>query len=84
MLVERERLVLSQDVDSWLGKINEIDAIRFQAVNNKIAIESVRLRGEFHKDQADRIIIATARIMGLVLITADEKIQAYPHVNTIW
>jgi PIN domain nuclease of toxin-antitoxin system len=84
MLVERERLVLSLDVDSWLGKINEIDAIRFQAVNNKIAIESVRLPGEFHKDPADRIIVATARTMGLALITADEKIQAYPHVNTIW
>lgn len=84
MLVERERLLLSLDVDSWLGKINEIDAIRFQAVNNKIAIESVRLPGEFHKDPADRIIVATARTMGLALITADEKIQAYPHVNTIW
>lgn len=84
MLVERERLVLSLDVESWLGKINEIDALRFQPVNNKIAIESVRLPGEFHKDPADRIIVATARTMGLALITADEKIQAYPHVNTIW
>lgn len=84
MLVERERLVLSLDMESWLGKISEIDAIRFQPVNNKIAIESVRLPGEFHKDPADRIIVATARTMGLALITADEKIQAYPHVNTIW
>ncbi|WP_334118933.1 type II toxin-antitoxin system VapC family toxin [Limnobacter sp.] len=84
MLAERERLVLSLDVESWLSKINEIDAIRFQPVNNKIAIESVRLPGEFHKDPADRMIVATARTMGLALITADEKIQAYPHVNTIW
>lgn len=84
MLVERERLILSVDVESWLGKVNEIDAIRFQPVSNKIAIESVRLPGEFHKDPADRIIVATARTMGLALITADEKIQAYPHVNTIW
>lgn len=84
MLVERERLILSLDVETWLGKVSEIDAIRFQPVNNKIAIESVRLPGEFHKDPADRIIVATARTMGLVLITADEKIQAYPHVNTIW
>lgn len=84
MLVERERLILSVDVESWLGKVSEIDAIRFQPVSNKIAIESVRLPGEFHKDPADRIIVATARTMGLALITADEKIQAYPHVNTIW
>ena len=84
MLVERERLILSLDVESWLGKINEIDAIRFQPVNNKIALESVRLPGEFHKDTADRIIVATARTMALALITADEKIHAYPHVKTIW
>ena len=84
MLVERERLVLSLDVESWLGKINEIDALRFQPVNNKIAIESVRLPGEFHKDPADRMIVATARTMGLALVTADEKIQAYPHVNSVW
>ncbi|MCR2747446.1 type II toxin-antitoxin system VapC family toxin [Limnobacter parvus] len=84
MLVERERLVLSLDVESWLNKINQINAIRFQPVSNKIAIESVRLPGEFHRDPADRLIVATARTMGLALITADEKIQAYPHVNTIW
>ncbi|MEK9816515.1 MAG: type II toxin-antitoxin system VapC family toxin [Limnobacter sp.] len=84
MLVERERLILTLDVEAWLGKVSEIDAIRFQPVNNKIAIESVRLPGDFHKDPADRLIVATARAMGLALITADEKIQSYPHVNTIW
>lgn len=84
MLVERERLLLSIDVESWLKKVGEINAIRFQPVTNKIALESVRLPGEFHKDLADRMIVATARTMGLALVTADEKIQAYPHVNSVW
>jgi PIN domain nuclease of toxin-antitoxin system len=84
MLVERDRLVLALDVESWLGKVSEIDAIRFQPVNNKIAIESLRLPGDSHKNPADRSIVATARTMGLALINADEKIQNYPHVNTIW
>lgn len=84
MLVERERLLLSIDVESWLQKVGEINAIRFQPVTNKIALESVRLPGEFHKDPADRMIVATARTMGLALVTADEKIQAYPHVNSVW
>lgn len=84
MLVERERLLLSIDVESWLKKVGEINAIRFQPVTNKIALESVRLPGEFHKDPADRMIVATARTMGLALVTADEKIQAYPHVNSVW
>jgi PIN domain nuclease of toxin-antitoxin system len=32
----------------------------------------------------DRLLVATARIHGLRLITADEKILAYPHVHTLW
>jgi PIN domain nuclease of toxin-antitoxin system len=27
-----------------------------------------------HKDPADRFLVATARILGLVLVTADERI----------
>lgn len=30
------------------------------------------------------MIVALARHLNVPLITADEKIQAYPHVHTIW
>ncbi|WP_244447887.1 PIN domain-containing protein [Neorhizobium vignae] len=42
-----------------------------------IAVESVRLPGGFHNDPADRIIAATARHLGVPLLTADEAIRAY-------
>ena len=50
----------------------------------KVASESCNLPGEFHKDPADRIIVATARINNLTLITKDKKIISYPYVNAIW
>lgn len=84
MLVERGRLQLTMDVEQWLEIIDEIDAVRFVPVNNRIAVKSVALPGEFHKDPADRLIVATARDAAAPLVTVDEKIRQYAHVATIW
>ena len=84
MLIEKGRLVLSMDVESWLGEISQIDGVRFIPVDNEIAIKSTELPGTFHKDPADRMIVATARKLAVSLVTADEKIIQYEHVKTIW
>lgn len=84
MLVEREKLVLSMDVSSWLDTIAAIDAVRFVPVDVEIATKSADLPGEFHKDPAHRMIVATARKFAVALVTKDEKIRAYVHVKTIW
>ena len=84
MLVAKQRLHLSMDVSAWLATAATIEGIRFVAVDMEIALKSTELPGEFHKDPADRIIVATARRFGLALVTADEKIRAYPHVKTFW
>ena len=39
---------------------------------------------DIHKDPADRIIIATAQTRGARLVTADETIQTYPNLTTVW
>jgi PIN domain nuclease of toxin-antitoxin system len=49
-----------------------------------ISLRSVNLPDQFHSDPADRIITATAMTMELPLITKNEKIIAYPHIQTIW
>jgi len=84
MLVNKERLVLSMDVDSWLEEVSQIEGVRFLPVDNEISVKSTMLPGEFHKDPADRVIVATARKLAIPLITADEKILRYKHVKTIW
>ncbi len=84
MLIEKGRLVLSMDVSSWLDEVSQIDGVRFIPVNNEIGVKSTMLPGVFHKDPADRMIVATARKMAIPLITADEKIINYEHVETIY
>lgn len=83
-LIAKERLSLSMDVSAWLATVAQIATIRFIPVDNEIGIKSTELPGAFHKDPADRIIVATARKFAAPLLTADQKILDYPHVKTIW
>jgi PIN domain nuclease of toxin-antitoxin system len=84
MLVQREKLVLTMDVDTWLATVAQIEAVRFLPIDVEIGLKSVDLPGDFHKDPADRMIVATARRLAAPLVTRDEKIRAYAHVKTIW
>ena len=84
MLVERGRLTLAMDVAEWLKIAGQVEGVHFVPVDNEIAVKSTELPGEFHKDPADRMIVATARKLAAPLVTADEKIRNYPHVRSIW
>jgi len=84
MLVDKERLSLAMNIDDWFAVVGRIEGVRFVPLDNELAIQSVTLPGEFHKDPADRMITALARRHSIPLITADAKIRGYRHVKTIW
>jgi len=84
LLINKGRLTLTMDIDDWIDTVASIESIRFVPVDNDVAIQSVRLPGEFHPDPADRMITALARHLSVPLISSDEKIRAYKHVKTIW
>ena len=84
MLVEKGRLVINMDVDSWLAEADKISAISFVPIDVETAVKSTSLPGSFHKDPADRIIVSLARHLALPLVTADQQILNYTHVQTIW
>jgi len=84
LLVKRGRLRLALDVRDWLCRCEALPFLTFVAVNNAIAVESVRLPDFPHADPADRIIASTALSLGAALVTKDEKLRNYPHVKTIW
>ena len=83
-LVSKKRIALSMDVADWLQIVAAAPGVKFIPVDNEIAVQSVALPGEFHKDPADRFIVATARKFSAPLITKDEKIREYANVKTIW
>ena len=72
------------DIDAWYQQSSTYPSLVVEPLSARIAIDSTRLPGEFHRDPADRIIVALARHYGVGLVTTDKLIQAYPHVTTIW
>lgn len=79
-LVEYGRLRLSEPLAWWMEKALSYPGIQVLPLTPEIAIESTQLPQPFHKDPADQIIVATARIYNLGLMTCDIKILTYPHV----
>jgi len=79
--VEKERLQLNISVEQWLKEAIEFYNVTIIPLDIPIIIESTRLPGDFHKDPADQLIVATARVLDVPLMTADEKILKYPYVK---
>lgn len=81
-LVENSRLTLPVTVEEWITTALAYPGVQLINLTIPIIIESTKLTG-FHRDPADQIIVATARINGCPLLTADAKILAYPDVQTL-
>lgn len=77
MLEAKARITLSRAIDEWVAAALTSKGVHLAQLTPEIAIESSRLPGEVHGDPSDRIIIATARILGATLITCDEQILRY-------
>lgn len=84
MLIAKGRLALTMDIDDWLATVASIEGVNLVPIAPEVAVQSVRLPGEFHSDPADRMIVALARHHSAPVITADAKIRSYKHVKTIW
>jgi PIN domain nuclease of toxin-antitoxin system len=67
------------DTHVWWWSLTEPENI-----SPEIAIDACSLPGKFHKDPADRLIVATARVNNLRLLTKDQKMLEYSHVDAIW
>ncbi|MBC7261066.1 MAG: type II toxin-antitoxin system VapC family toxin [Chloroflexi bacterium] len=82
-LVEYGRLQLPSSLEEWFEEALSYPGVQLLALTPEIAIESTRLPGEFHRDPADQIIVATARVYRCPLATSDDKLINYPYVTTI-
>ena len=79
-LAWRGRLSLTVQLRTWVtGSLQALHAETL-AISHEIALAAYELPGEFHRDPADRMLVATAVVHDLALITADERILAYPHL----
>lgn len=82
-LIEYGRLVLPIPIEEWFQQALAYPGIELFNLTPRIAIESTQLPSPFHRDPADQIIVATARVYDCPLMTIDDKIGAYPYVQKI-
>lgn len=83
MLAERQRITLEPDALSWLSRLLSFPSVRLLPITPEIAVSAYSLPEPFHRDPADRILVATAIELACPLLTSDRSILRYSHVNTI-
>jgi len=77
MHASRGRIQLNVPLGNWVDMALSQPGIRLVPLDAEIAVESTQLPGEAQGDPADRFLIATARVLGVVLATRDERILEY-------
>jgi PIN domain nuclease of toxin-antitoxin system len=82
--VERSRISLDRHWKSWFRHFISLNGWQLVDLDLKIMEEAYSLPDYTDRDPADRIIIATARILRCSVVTADRRIRDYPHVDAVW
>ncbi len=80
MLVSHGRLSFPVSCQEWIERALTARGVQTLELTPQIAVESSHLPGPFHRDPADQVIVATARVLNCPLVTLDGRIRAYPHV----
>jgi PIN domain nuclease of toxin-antitoxin system len=82
--VQRKRILRDRHWKLWFRYYVELNDWRCVPMDLAIVEEAYSLPEPFHSDPVDRLIVATARLHGLQVVTADRKMLQYPHVQTVW
>jgi PIN domain nuclease of toxin-antitoxin system len=75
------KLTLSVDTGVWLSRAASAPGIRFLPLDRDVLLLSTRLAGTAHNDPADRMLLATAQLNNVPLVTADRLLIEYAKVN---
>ena len=77
LLASRGRIVLGKSIGLWLEEALADPGPAIDPLSPQIAVESYALPDVFHRDPADRLIVATARVANATLMTRDQRILDY-------
>ncbi len=83
-LVTYNKLIIPCPLQEWFNIALTQKEVFLLSITPQISIDCYSLPGDFHKDPADRIIVSTARIYDVPLVSVDEKILAYSYVKRIF
>jgi len=84
MKAEAKKLRFDRAYDTWIDEALAADPrIELVSLLTRVAVEAVRLSWD-HGDPADRMIVASARVLGAQLVTSDEAIRESRLVRCVW
>jgi len=75
MLAERGRLELDVPLGEWLDAGAHPRSVQILTITPRIAAAVAALPDSFHRDPADRLIVATSRAMGIPVLSHDRLIN---------
>jgi PIN domain nuclease of toxin-antitoxin system len=78
-----QRIVLEPHWKTWFRRAVDQNGWNWIEVDARVAEEAWSLPEIFHRDPSDRLLVATARIHQLTLVTTDQWILDYPHVESM-
>jgi PIN domain nuclease of toxin-antitoxin system len=84
LLESKGRIRLWMDCETWVRQALATPGLTLAPLTPEIAIASTRLPGDLHGDPADRLIVATALILGATLVTKDARLRGYRGVPSLW
>jgi len=76
-------LILSIGLGPWIESSTADLLLQHLPVTYSIAVEAYSLPEPFHRDPADRLLVSTARIHACTLLTADERLLRYEHLERL-
>jgi PIN domain nuclease of toxin-antitoxin system len=82
--VERKRIALDRHWKPWFRYFFQLNGWQVLDIGLNQVEEAYSLPDYTNKDPVDRIIVATARLLQCPVVTADQGIRGYPHVQTVW
>ncbi len=81
--VKRGKLELPISIDDWVRGIERDSIVRLLPVDTTTWIRTAALDWA-HRDPADRVIVATAMLAGVPILTKDKAMHAQKHVECVW
>jgi PIN domain nuclease of toxin-antitoxin system len=82
-LVALRRIKLELPLRDWLDRAAAPPLVQCLPITPAVAAEVADLPSTFHRDPADRIIVASARVLGATLLTQDGRILEAAVVSTL-
>ena len=77
LLASRGRIVLSQPLSQWIEGAVSASGLSIEPLSTQVTIDGCALPEPFHRNPADRMIVATARVTNTALMTRDRRILDY-------